>query len=44
MQSMVMIRVGDQHIGLGVQLWACANCGHLWHRSGAIDQKMNKKK
>ena len=24
---------------LEVQLWACMNCGFLWHRTGSVDQK-----
>ena len=41
-ETVIMTRVEDgEWEGMGVQVWACMNCGHFWHRSGAVEQALD---
>ena len=43
LETMILTKIAGQFQGIGVQVWACLNCGHIWHRTGAIEQKLDKK-
>jgi len=39
--TMILAEVGEKIMGMGVQLWLCANCGHIWFRSGTVAESMD---
>lgn len=43
-ETMILSRVGGKFIGMGIQVWHCTNCGHVWYRSGAVEQELSQKK
>ena len=41
---MIPARVADKMTAMEIQQWVCLNCGHLWHRTGGIEERLSKEK